>query len=451
MVTSVDIPSTAESVSEVVLVEWLKKDGDWVETDEAICVLETDKADVELPSPATGVLKILKQTGETILVGETVAQIDESQQRAQPAAQGTPPPKKEEAKTEVKAVPSEYDKPATVMAGGGASEQLDEELSPAVKRLVTEHNLNPKEIRGTGKGGRLLKEDVINYIEDRREKQKQEAREAEEREREERVRPMQSREEEPARKPARTEDQVFYARDHAPKLEDGVKRVPMSKIRKRIADHLVMSQQTAAMLTTFNEIDMSAVLKLRDKYRERFDQVHGVRLGLMSFFARACVLALNEFPSLNASVEEDDIIYHPNVDLGIAVSTERGLVVPVLRKVEVMSFAKIELEIKRLAAAARNGRLGIHEISGGTFTITNGGVFGSLLSTPILNLPQSGILGMHAIKKRPVVVEDQIEIRPMMYVALTYDHRIVDGNVSVSFLVRVKECLEDPARLMLEI
>jgi 2-oxoglutarate dehydrogenase E2 component (dihydrolipoamide succinyltransferase) len=232
---------------------------------------------------------------------------------------------------------------------------------------------------------------------------------------------------------------------------DGTKRVPMTKIRKKIAERLVQAQQTAAILTTFNEVDLSAIIEIRNKYKEKFEKLHGVGLGFMSFFAKAVVLALKEFPRVNAEIDGDDVVYHNYVNLGIAVSTERGLAVPVLRNVDQMSFATIESEIKRLAAATREGKLGLQELSGGTFTITNGGVFGSLLSTPIINPPQSGILGMHAIIKRPVAINDQVVIRPMMYVALSYDHRLVDGRESVSFLVRVKEYLEDPARLMLEV
>ncbi|MSS73127.1 MAG: dihydrolipoyllysine-residue succinyltransferase [Candidatus Latescibacteria bacterium] len=232
---------------------------------------------------------------------------------------------------------------------------------------------------------------------------------------------------------------------------EGTKRVPMNRIRRRIAERLVAAQQTAALLTTFNEIDMSGVLDLRARHKERFEETHRVSLGLMSFFARACVLALREFPRLNAAIEGDDVVYHEYVHMGIAVSTDRGLIVPVLRHVERMSLAEIEAEIKRVANAARVGALAVEELSGGTFTITNGGIFGSLLSTLIVNPPQSGILGMHTIKKRPVAVDDQVVIRPMMYVALTYDHRLVDGRESVSFLVRVKDLIEDPARMMLEV
>jgi 2-oxoglutarate dehydrogenase E2 component (dihydrolipoamide succinyltransferase) len=303
-----------------------------------------------------------------------------------------------------------------------------ENLSPSVRRLVKEHGVDPNTLHGTGPRGRIVKEDVIAAIET----------------------PAAG-----AAKAARgLETFPSAASDPRTSLvpaEDGTRRVAMTKIRKRIAERLVTAQHTAAMLTTFNEIDMSAVISLREKYKGRFTDLYGVSLGFMSFFARACAVGLKEFPSVNASIEGDDVLYHDYVHLGIAVSTERGLVVPVLRHVENMSFGRIESEIKRMAGAAREGKLGLQELGGGTFTITNGGVFGSLLSTPIINPPQSGILGLHAIQKRPIGVEDRIELRPMMYIAMSYDHRLVDGKDSVSFLVRVKQLLEDPARLMLEV
>jgi 2-oxoglutarate dehydrogenase E2 component (dihydrolipoamide succinyltransferase) len=297
--------------------------------------------------------------------------------------------------------------------------------------MVDENQLDSSKIPPTGPGGRITKEDVVKFMENRSDSSALE----------------------------RAGDADFAAA--TPILEQagpaaradgtGIRHVPMSKIRKKIAERLVAAQHTAAILTTFNEIDLHNVIDLRTKYKEKFEKTHGVGLGFMSFFARAVVLALKEYERVNAQIEGDDVIYHDYVHLGIAVSTDRGLAVPVLRHAEKMSFAKIESEIKRLAAATRDGKLSLQELSGGTFTITNGGIFGSLLSTPILNPPQSGILGMHAIQKRAVVVNDQVVIRPMMYVALSYDHRLVDGRESVSFLVRLKEYLEDPARLMLEI
>lgn len=425
MATPVKIPQVGESVTEVVLLQWLKHDGDKVEKDEPLCLMETDKADFELPSPSAGVLKTMHKEGETIAVGEQVAEVDES---GAPAAS---------TKTEA---PSE-------------SEAKDD-LSPAVKRLIEEHNLNPADIHGSGRGGRIIKEDVLAYLESKQAKS------------EKKIEPPK---EKPASKMKKApephlDESAPPAEAEIPKIStqtqvkssiefpsDGVKRVPMTKIRRRIAQRLVSVQQTTASLTTFNEIDMSTVLALREKYRDRFDEVHGVGLGLMSFFVRASSIALREFPRINASIEGDDIVYHQHIQLGMAVSTERGLVVPVLRDAESLSFAQIEFEIKRMAKAARAGKLNIQELSGGTFTITNGGVYGSLLSTPILNPPQAAILGMHAIERRPVAVGDEIKIHPMMYVALTYDHRLIDGKESVSFLVKIKQLIEDPARMMLEI
>jgi len=412
MSTEVKIPALGESVTEAVLVRWIKKEGEPVKTDDPLCELETDKANVELPSPAAGVLKRIAKEGATVRIGESVAQISEGGSRT-----AAPAPEK-------KAEPA--DKPAAAPAAAGRDSVVEAPLSPSVRRLVREHQVDTESLHGTGPRGRVTKEDVMNLVDG--------------------AKPAPA----PAapKAPAPTPGPVS-----APSVADadGVRRVAMSKIRKKIAERLVAAQHQAAMLTTFNEIDMSAVMELRERYKARFNEAHGVSLGLMSFFSRAVILALKEFPIINAFIDGNDVLYHDYVHLGIAVSTERGLVVPVLRHAEKMSFARIETEIKRTANAAREGKLNLDELSGGTFTITNGGVFGSLMSTPILNAPQSGILGLHAIQKRPKAVEDRVEIRPLMYVALSYDHRLVDGRDSVSFLVRVKESLEDPARLMLEI
>ena len=386
MPVDVILPELGESVTDAILVEWLKSDGEAVAVDEPLAVIETDKADVELPAPSAGVLHTLKADGDTIEVGETIATIDE------------------DGKVVTKApVPEEADG-----------------LSPAVRRLVTEHDLDPAAITGTGKDGRLTKEDVLAYLDTMAD-------------------PPVSEPEAPAPPPAPVAS------------GDGERREPMSQIRTRIAERLVSAQQTAAMLTTFNEVDMSGIFDLRAKYKEMFADVHGVSLGLMSFFVRACVIALQDYPDVNASIDDSDIVYRDYVNMGIAVGTDRGLVVPVMKSAERMSFATIESEIKRVALSAREGKLGLDELSGGTFTITNGGVFGSLLSTPILNSPQTGILGMHAIQNRPIAVGDEVVVRPMMYLALTYDHRLIDGQTSVTFLVRVKDLLEDPARMMLEV
>lgn len=408
MPTNVAVPALGESVSEAVLLKWHKKDGDRVSADEPLCELETEKANVDVPAPASGVLKRSATEGTTVKIGDTIATITEGN-GATSVKSTTPPP----------AAPAKA--PARVPP---ATKAESDDLSPAVRRMVEENKLDPKSVTGTGTGGRILKEDVIRHLDEQKDSGK-----------------------------ASDASQAVAAPLVAPTSasKDGVRREPMSKIRKKIAERLVHAQHTAAILTTFNEVDLQAVSELRAKYKEKFEKAFGVGLGYMSFFAKAVVLALKEFPKVNGQIEGDEIVYHDYVHLGIAVSTDRGLAVPVLRNAHQMSFAKIESEIKRLAAATREGKLGLEELSGGTFTMTNGGVFGSLLSTPILNPPQSGILGMHAIQKRAVVINDKIEIRPMMYIALSYDHRLVDGRESVSFLVRLKELLEDPARLMLEI
>lgn len=425
MSVQVEIPSMGESVNEVILLEWLKGDGERVEQDEPLCVLETDKANVELPSPASGALKHLQPIETTLAIGAIVAEIAEIAEGAEPAA---PAPASQPSASSV-----EPSKPEPV-------------LSPAVRRLVEEHELDPAAIEGTGKDGRLTKKDVLAHLE------------ALSTPAEPAPPPTPEPAPPPPPEPAPPPPPVSPpppppepAPPPTPAGPDPIRREPMSRLRQRIAEHLVAAQHNAAMLTTFNEIDMSAVMQLRAKYKERFAQVHGASLGLMSFFSRATVLALGEFPAINAQIDGTHIVYHDFVNLGIAVSTERGLVVPVLRRADQMSIAQLESNIKRLALSARDNKLAMDELSGGTFTITNGGVFGSLLSTPILNAPQSGILGMHAIQERPVAVEGQVAIRPMMYTALSYDHRLVDGQQSVSFLVRIKELLEDPARLILEV
>ena len=408
MSVQVEIPSMGESVSEVILLEWLKGNGERVEQDEPLCVLETDKANVELPSPASGALKHLQPTDTTLAIGAVVAEIGEVADSAAPAPAPAPEPV----------------------------------LSPAVRRLVEEHELDPAAIEGTGKDGRLTKKDVLAHL-------KVPPAPADPIQPPPAPEPAQPP---PAPEPTQPSPAPEPAQPSLASADSGIiRREPMSRLRQRIAEHLVAAQHDAAMLTTFNEIDMSAVMQLRAKYKERFAQVHGSSLGLMSFFSRATVLALGEFPAINAQIDGTHIVYHNFVNLGIAVSTERGLVVPVLHRADQMSIAQLESHIKRLALSTRDNKLAMNELSGGTFTITNGGVFGSLLSTPILNAPQSGILGMHAIQERPVAVDGQVVIRSMMYVALSYDHRLVDGQQSVSFLVRLKELLEDPARLLLEV
>ena len=441
MPTNIEVPSLGESITEAVLLRWLKNDGDAVAADEPLVELETDKANVDLPAKVAGVLRHGNKPGETVRVGQTIGRLDEGGAGATPAAAS--------AKASASA-PAVSAQPAAASARPKASTDV-EDLRPSVRRMVDENKLDPAAIPATGPGNRILKEDVQKYMDGQSARSGNGAPTTN-------APPVPAPPAGPAGPVARSAAPAAVASSPTSAMAalgefdaSGIKRVPMTKIRKRIAERLVNAQHTAAILTTFNEIDLSAVMALRAKFKERFAEVHGVSLGFMSFFARAVVMALREFPRVNASLEGDEVVYHNYVNLGIAVSTERGLTVPVLQRADSMSFGKIETEIKRLAGAARDGKLGLNELSGATFTITNGGVFGSLLSTPIISPPESGILGMHAIKERPVAVNGKVEIRPMMYIALSYDHRIVDGRESVSFLVRLKDSLEDPARLMLEI
>jgi 2-oxoglutarate dehydrogenase E2 component (dihydrolipoamide succinyltransferase) len=426
MAFEVQIPPLGESVTEGTISRWARKDGEPVKKDEVLLELETDKAGMEIAAERAGVLRILKPEGATVNVGDVVARIEDggASSSTGPARAATPAPSAAKPTPEARPAPSPAARPEPAAPAAPLASRAVGPLSPAVRRLVTEHQLDPATIAPTGRGGRLTKEDVLSHIEHG----------------------------EPA--PAARAAAAPAARTPAaPAAEgaEGEERVPMTRIRKRIAERLVQAQHTAAILTTFNEIDMSAVMAIRSAHKERFQKLHGVPLGFMSFFARACVLALAEFPVVNAEIRGDEIVYKHFVHLGIAVGTERGLIVPVVRHAEGMSFADLEREIGRFAGLARDGKLSPDDLAGGTFTISNGGVYGSLMSTPILNPPQSGILGMHKIEKRPVAVGDQVVIRPMMYVALSYDHRIVDGEHAVSFLVRVKERLEDPARLLLDV
>lgn len=427
MSTKVEVPSVGESVTEAILLTWHKKPGEKVSIDEPLCELETDKANVDIPSPGEGYLKILAQEGDTVQVGQAIASLEASGDGlAQPdAAAG-----KEDKKPEESSAPAASSAPASSAAPASSSNSADlSSLRPSVRRLVQEHGLDPKDIPSTGPGGQLTKDDVDRYLANQK------------------AAPAA-----PAEKPA-PKAEAKSAAPARPQVgpRGGTRREPMSKIRRRIATRLVAAQQETAMLTTFNEVDLSAVKALRASYKEKFKETHGIGLGFMSFFSKAASLALMEFPYVNAFIEGDEVVFHDYVNLGIAVSTERGLVVPVVKDVDQLSMDQIESEIKRVAGAARDGKLGLDEMSGGTFTLTNGGVFGSMMSTPILNRPQSAILGMHAILDRPVAVNGQVEIRPMMYLAMSYDHRIIDGKDSVRFLYRIKEYLEDPARMLLKV
>jgi len=428
MPVDVVVPTLGESVTEGVIVRWLKAEGEAVAADEPLLELETDKASVEIPAVAAGVLHRVKNEGETVQVGEVVARIDPgATATARPAAAVAAPAPAAPAP----AAPAPA--PATTIAAPEPGEPgTSTLLSPAVRRLVQEHGLDPHVIAASGRGGRLTKGDVLAHL-DRRAAE-----------------PPPPSPQPPPPAPS-LQPPVSSPQAPPPAPRPGEERVPMTRLRLRIAERLVQAQHTAAILTTFNEVDMSAVMALRAQHKARFSEVHRVNLGFMSFFARACIAALRDLPMVNAFIDGTDVVYHQHVHLGVAVGTERGLVVPVVHDADRMSFAEIEQEIERLAGLARQNKLGIEDLSGGTFTISNGGVYGSLLSTPILNPPQSAILGMHKIEKRPVVVNDEIVIRPMMYLALSYDHRLVDGEQAVTFLVRVKERLEEPVRLLLEV
>jgi len=422
MTVEVKVPSLPESVSDGTLVNWKKKPGDPVKRGENLVDLETDKVVLDIPAPADGVLgPILRQEGDIVTTGEVIATLEEGAvaQAAAPAATPAPAP-----------VPT----PATPAAP--AAEVDLEGLSPAVRRLAAEHGLDVSRIPGSGRGGRVTKGDVLAHIDARKSGAPAVAA--------------------PASAPAvAVKAPAPVAASAAPLAPDAQgrleQRVPMTRLRARIAERLLQAKNTTAMLTTFNEINMKPVMDLRSRYKDEFEKKHGVRLGFMGFFAKAVVEALKRFPAVNGSIDGNDIVYHGYYDIGVAVSSPRGLVVPILRDVDQMSVADIEKKIGEFGKKAKEGTLTVEEMTGGTFTITNGGVFGSLMSTPILNPPQSGILGMHATKDRPVAENGQIVIRPMMYVAHSYDHRIIDGREAVTFLVAVKECIEDPARLILNV
>jgi len=432
----IKVPGVGESITEGILSRWLKPDGAAVKSGEPLFELETDKASNVVPAETSGTLKITVPEGETVEIGSVIGTLDPS---ASPAAAAAPAagPKQAawpgsvapSAPPSSPPAPSEAGRPAGPGADGGAAS-----LSPAVRRMVAEEHVDPARVKSTGPGGRITKADVLEHLKSAPPPPSAPGPEA-----------NRSATEAP---PATSQQATTPPRDASGARET---RQRMSGIRQRIAKRLVEVQQTAAILTTFNEADLSRVLDVRSKYKDTFKAKHGVGLGFMSFFIKASVEALRAFPAVNGRIDGADIVYHNYYEIGVAVSTERGLMVPVLRDADRLSFAEIEKAIAEFAVKAREGTITVSDLQGGTFTITNGGVFGSLLSTPILNPPQSGILGMHAIQKRPVVVDDQIVIRPMMYLALSYDHRIVDGREAVSFLVRVKEGIENPERLMLEV
>jgi 2-oxoglutarate dehydrogenase E2 component (dihydrolipoamide succinyltransferase) len=412
MTIEVRVPQLPESVADATLVSWRKQPGDAVARDENLVDLETDKVVLEVPAPVAGVLKEIKFTdGAKVTSGQILAVIEEG------AARGA-----------ARAAVAGSVAPATLATPLPTAEA---KLSPAAKRVAEENKVDPKTLSGSGRDGRVSKSDVVNYLQA---KQAPSAPAAA---------PVPSIAPTPSPVPAPAPPGARGARAE--------QRVPMTRLRARIAERMVQAQATQALLTSFNEVDLKAVNELRARYKERFEKQYGVKLGFMSFFAKACVEALKRFPSVNASVEGGDIVYHEYFDIGVAVSTDRGLIVPVLRDADQLSFADIEKSIANFAARARSGAITMEELTGGTFTITNGGVFGSLMWTRIVNSPQSAILGMHKIQDRPVVVDGEVVVRPMMYIALTYDHRLIDGREAVEFLVTVKQCLEDPARMVLSV
>lgn len=398
----VKVPSVGESISEVTLAAWLKKDGDIVKLDEAICSIESDKATLEIAAPKAGKLKVLIKEGETVAIGTKIAEVDETVTTGSSSSQAAPAP--------------------APQASSDAKSSSDKNFpSPAASKILAEKGIDASAVQGTGKDGRVTKADAQS-----------------------------------ASAPTKAPEVDLSLKNLAQQtiassFSREVKREKMSGLRKTIATRLVAAKNTTAMLTTFNEVDMSAVMEIRKKYKDAFKEKHGVGLGFMSFFTKACTNALKQFPAVNAMIDGQEMIYHNYADVGVAVSTPRGLVVPVIRNAESMGLAQIESKIIELAGRARDGKLGIDEMQNGTFTITNGGIFGSMLSTPIINIPQSAILGMHNIVERPVAVNGQVVIRPIMYVALSYDHRIIDGRESVSFLKSVKEQLEDPSRMLLDL
>ena len=405
MSIEIKVPPLPESVSDATLVAWHKSAGESVARDENLVDLETDKVVLEVPAPMSGrIAQIIVENGATVEAGDVLAILEEGD-----VADAAP----------AKADDAPVAKAAAVVA---AESKGTIKTSPAVRRLLDEHDLDATMVIGTGKDGRLTKSDVMSFLKS---------------DDSENVAPGD-------REPVETDSIVAG-------LERTEQRVPMTRLRARIAERLVEAQQTAAMLTTFNEVDLTEVMALRKRYRDSFEKKHGVRLGFMSFFAKAAVEALKQFPVVNASVEGNEIVYHNYFDIGIAVSSDRGLMVPVIRDVDQMSFADFEAALNDMAGKAQAGTIGMDDLTGGTFTITNGGIFGSMMSTPILNQPQSAILGMHSIQQRPMVVDGEIVARPMMYLAMTYDHRIIDGKEAVQFLVAIKDQLEDPARLLLQI
>jgi 2-oxoglutarate dehydrogenase E2 component (dihydrolipoamide succinyltransferase) len=427
MQVELKIPEVGESIQEAVLAQWYKSEGEYVEKDEPVYVIETDKVTLEVPCEAAGILHILVEEGETVPIGKVVGTIDT--EGAAEKTKSQPEPEKPAEAVGAAKKPEEPKPAATVEKNETVTKQSPpvpdlQNQMPSVRRLVNEKGIDITKIIGTGPGGRVTKGDVLLYLE--------------------------SAPADRVSMPAATENPESVAPECSTD-EESITRTPMTPIRKRIARHLLAAKQNTAMLTTFNEIDMSHVMDIRNQYKDSFYKTYQIRLGFMSFFIKATVAALKEFPDMNASIEGDDLIYHHYYHIGIAIGAEKGLVVPVIRHADKKSFAELEGGIMEFVDKIKTNKLALKDLEGGTFSITNGGVYGSLLSTPILNMPQSGILGMHKIEDRPIAVDKQVVIRPMMYVALSYDHRVVDGKAAVTCLRRIKEFMENPERIMMEI
>jgi 2-oxoglutarate dehydrogenase E2 component (dihydrolipoamide succinyltransferase) len=428
MAVELKVPEVGESITEVFIGDWLKSEGDSVGKDEALVEIETDKATLEVPSPVAGVLsKVLKQAGDSANVGEVIAHVDEGAAGQAKASSTSSEPEQTlpSSKPALQPTPQPATQQQTSTASQATSDDGDDKVMPAAQRLLDEHKLNASDMSASGPGGRLLKEDVLTYLEN--------------------AKPQDL----PNAQPVIHEPDVDL--DQLPELARQDDVVPMSPLRRRIAERLVEAQQNAALLTTFNEIDMSNVMNLRKTYQEDFKARYEIKLGFMSFFVKAAIDALKLIPQINAEIRGTDIVYHNYYDIGVAVSMKKGLIVPVIRNAERLSFAEVEMAISDFGRRAQNNKISPEELQGGTFTISNGGVFGSLMSTPIVNPPQSAVLGMHSIQERPVAINGEVVIRPMMYVALTYDHRIVDGREAVTFLKRIKDAVEAPTRMLLEV
>ena len=424
MSTEIRVPQLPESIADATLVAWHKQPGDAIARDENLADLETDKVVLEVPAPANGVVREIKvQSGAVVTSGQLLAVIEEGAASASPKVSQTAAP--------AAPVPAAAAPAAQALKPAADDGKEGGRLSPSVRRLVEENHLNPASIPASGRDGRLTKSDVVDYLGKA---------------------PPPAAPSVPAPAPVKPAVRAdASARPSAPKGARPEQRVPMTRLRARIAQRLIEAQATQALLTTFNEVDLTAIQELRARYKERFEKEYGVKLGFMSFFVKAAIAALKKFPVVNASVDGNDILYHEYYDIGVAVSTDRGLIVPVVRDADGKGFGALEKEVADYARKAREGTIGIEDLTGGTFTITNGGVFGSLMSTPIVNAPQSAILGMHKIQERPMVVNGAVAVRPMMYLAVTYDHRIIDGREAVQFLVAIKDALEDPGRMLLGI